>query len=235
MTCALFKRWVTTTFHIDPELPMSDPRNLDHGDAPHELLVMTDEEGLKRPVSTVKPKEKPNTPKKPGTTASTFAPSGSTAASFAPVTQSVWAEVGESPVVAALTDEAQAAISYGLSQPNARRFFESASVADLQGRCFLTPHVTEFYWKPATQGTAPVKVCRCVQGLGGNTGTRSEADLALWVLDLTGQVDLASAETAYAAAKTCRTLNETWIAKGNYRQHLHQKEIAALPKPPCSP
>jgi hypothetical protein len=51
MTCALFKRWVTTTFHIDPELPMGDPRNLGQGDAPHELLVMTDEEGLKRPVS----------------------------------------------------------------------------------------------------------------------------------------------------------------------------------------
>jgi hypothetical protein len=51
------------------------------------------------------------------------------------------------------------------------------------------------------------------------------------MLDLTGQVDLAFAETAYTytAAKTCRTPNETWIAKGNYRQHLHQKEIAALP------
>jgi hypothetical protein len=70
-----------------------------------------------------------------------------------------------------------------------------------------------------------------IQGLGGNTGTRGEADLAMWVLDLTGQVDLASAETAYAAAKTCRTPNETWITKGNYRQHLHQKEITALPAP----
>jgi hypothetical protein len=133
-------------------------------------------------------------------------------------------------VVAALS-EAQAAIPYDLSQPNAKRFFESASVADLQGRCFLTPHVTEFYSKPANHGTAPVKACRCIQGLGGNIGTRSEADLAMWMLDLTGQVDLASAETAYTAAKTCRTPNETWIAKGNYRQHLHQKEIAALPAP----
>jgi hypothetical protein len=34
MTCALFKRWVTATFHIDPELPMSDPRNLGQGDPP---------------------------------------------------------------------------------------------------------------------------------------------------------------------------------------------------------
>jgi hypothetical protein len=34
MTCALFKRWVTTTFHIDPKLPMSDPRNLGQGDPP---------------------------------------------------------------------------------------------------------------------------------------------------------------------------------------------------------
>jgi hypothetical protein len=110
-----------------------------------------------------------------------------------------------------------------------KRFFESASVADLQGRCFLTPHVTEFYWKPANQGAAPVKVCRCVHGLGGNIGTRSEADLAMWMLDLTGQVETASAETAYTAAKTCRTPTETWIAKGTYRQHLHQKEIAALP------
>jgi hypothetical protein len=59
----------------------------------------------------------------------------------------------------------------------------------------------------------------------------------MWMLDLTGQVDLASAETAYTAAKTCRTPKETWIAKDNCWQHLHQKEIAALPAsmPPCSP
>jgi hypothetical protein len=227
MTCALFKRWVTTTFHIDPDLPMSDPRNVGQGDAPHELLVITDEEGLKRPVGTAKPKKKP-TPRKPGATGSTFAPSGYTAASFSPVTQSVWAEVGESPVVEALT-EAQAAIPYDLSKPNVKRFFEATSVADLQGRCFLTPHVTEFHWKPARNGAPPVKVCRCVKGLGGDIGSRSKEDLAMWMLDLTGQVDTASAETAFTAAKTCRTPNETWIAKGNYRQHLHQKEVAALP------
>jgi hypothetical protein len=179
----------------------------------------------------VKPKKKPSThQKKPGVAASTFAPSSYTAASFAPVTQSVWAEMGESPVVEALT-EAQAAIPYGLSKPNAKRPFESASVADLQGRCFLTPHVAEFHWRPARHGAAPVKVCRCIQGLGGDIGTRSKEELAMWMLDLTGQVDPASAETAYTAAKTCRTPNETWIAKGNYRQHLHQKEIAALPAP----
>jgi hypothetical protein len=34
MTCALFKRWVTAAFHIDPELPMSDPRNLGQGAPP---------------------------------------------------------------------------------------------------------------------------------------------------------------------------------------------------------
>ena len=66
---------------------------------------MTNEEGLKRPIGTVKLKEKPSTRKEPGTTTSTFAPSGYTAASFAPVTQFVWAEVGESPVVVALTEK----------------------------------------------------------------------------------------------------------------------------------
>ena len=34
MTCALFKRWVTATFLIDPGLPMSDPCNLGQGDPP---------------------------------------------------------------------------------------------------------------------------------------------------------------------------------------------------------
>jgi hypothetical protein len=205
---------------------MSDPRNVGQGDTPHELLVMTNEEGLKRPIGTVKPKKK-KTQKKPGAAASTFAPSGYTAASFAPVTQSVWAEV--EALTEALT-EAQAAIPYGLSKPNAKRFFEATSIADLQGRCFLIPHVSEFYWKQARPGAPPVKVCRCVKGLGGEIGSRNKEDLVMWMLDLTGQIDTASAETAFTAAKTCRTPNETWIAKkGNYRQHLHQKEIAALP------
>jgi hypothetical protein len=57
MTCALFTRWVTATFLIEPELPMSDPRNLGQGDPPHELLVMTDDEGLKRPIGNVWPEE----------------------------------------------------------------------------------------------------------------------------------------------------------------------------------
>jgi hypothetical protein len=76
-------------------------------------------------IGTAKPKKK-NAQKKPGAAASTFAPSGYTAASFAPVTQSVWAEVGESPVVEALT-EAQAATPYDLTKPNVKRFFEATS------------------------------------------------------------------------------------------------------------
>jgi hypothetical protein len=62
MTCALFKRWVTAMFHIDSELHMSDPRNLGQGDPPHELLVMADEEGLKRTIDTVRPEGKPTPP-----------------------------------------------------------------------------------------------------------------------------------------------------------------------------
>ena len=52
---SLHRRWhrrahyVTTTFHMDPELLMNNPRNLGQGDAPQEILVMTDEEGLKHP------------------------------------------------------------------------------------------------------------------------------------------------------------------------------------------
>jgi hypothetical protein len=42
---------VISTFSIDPELPMSDARNLGSGDPPHELALMTAEEGLKRPTS----------------------------------------------------------------------------------------------------------------------------------------------------------------------------------------
>jgi hypothetical protein len=227
ITWALFKRWVTTTFLIDPELPMSDARNVGSGDPPHELALMTDEEGLKRPIAAVKHKGKKNTTKKTTTTNSTFAPSGYTAPAYAPLTQSVWAEVGESPACEAITEE-QAAIPYDLTKSNVKRFFEAKTIEDLQGRCFLTPHVTEFYWKEE-RGAKDRKVCRCVQGLGRDIGTRNKEDLALWMLDLTNQVDKASAETAFQSAKTCRNLNETWVCKGNYRQYLHQKEASELP------
>ena len=228
MTWALFKRWVTTTFLVDPELPMNDARNVGSGDPPHELAIMTDEECLKRPIAAIKHKGKKNATKKTTITNSTFAPSGYTAPAYAPSTQSVWAEVGESPACEAITEE-QAAIPYDLTKSNVKRFFEAKTIEDLQGRCFLTPHVTEFYWKEE-KGVKDRKVCRCVQGLGRDIGTRNKEDLALWMLDLTAQVDKASAETAFQAAKTCRNLNETWVwRKGNYRQYLHQKEASNLP------
>ena len=104
---------------------------------------------------------------------------------------------------------------------------EAKTIEDLQGRCFLTPHVSEFYWKEK-KGVSR-KVCRCVQGLGRDIGNRKKEDLALWMLDLTAQVDKASSETAFQSAKTCRNLNETWVCKGNYRQYLHQKEASTLP------
>jgi len=226
MTWALFKRWVTTTFLIDPELPMSDARNVGSGDPPHELALMTDEEGLKRPLAAVRHKGKKNTTKKAPTTNSTFAPSGYTVPAYAPLTQSVWAEIGESPTCEAITEE-QAAIPYDLTKPNVKKFFEAKTIEDLQGRCFLTPHVTEFYWKEK-KGVSR-KVCRCVQGLGRDIGNRNKEDLALWMLDLSAQVDKASSETAFQSAKTCRNLNETWVCKGNYRQYLHQKEASTLP------
>jgi hypothetical protein len=106
----------------------------------------------------------------------------------------MWAEeVDESPVREAIT-EGQAAIPYDLTKSNAKRFSEAKTIEDLPGRCFLTPHATEFYWKESASGApAAVKVCRCVQGLDRDIGNRNKEDLAMWMPDLTAQVDKASA------------------------------------------
>jgi hypothetical protein len=54
LTAAEFKAWVLRVYHIDPELPMDDPRNEILGDSTEEREYMTDDEGLLQRIGTVR-------------------------------------------------------------------------------------------------------------------------------------------------------------------------------------